>query len=213
MKLSEKVSTAIKNDIASGKLKKGEKIPAEPELMEIYGVGRSSVREAVKTLAMTGILKVQQGYGTIVASKIKEESLSHRLRRAEFEEINNVRALLEKEIVRLACLNRTAADLEHMQLLLAQRKKAIGAKQQKKCADADIGFHISIAKASGNNVLLDLYQNFTTVIRNFFKERDQDDIVHFEQSQAMHEDLASAIAQKDLQVADQLIKNILENNY
>lgn len=213
MKLSEKVSIAIKNDIASGKLKKGEKIPPEPELMEIYSVGRSTIREAVKSLAMSGILKVQQGFGTIVASKTKEEPLSQRLRRAEFDEINTVRALLEKEIVRLACTHRTEADLEQMKNLLNERKKSIAAKQQKKCADADINFHISIAKASGNNVLIDLYENFTNVIREFFKKRDEDDILHFETSQASHEELAKAIASKDQALADHLITTILDNNY
>lgn len=213
MKLSEKVSIAIKKDIAAGKLKKGEKIPAEPELMEIYAVGRSTIREAVKTLAMSGILKVQQGYGTIVASKIKDEPLSQRLRRADFEEINSVRFLLEKEIVRLSCLNRTAADIEQMQQLLDQRKKAIADGNQKKCADADISFHISIARASGNQVLLDLYQNFTSVIRDFFKKRAEDDISHFESSRVLHEELAAAIARQDQESAAQLIKNILDNNY
>lgn len=213
MKLSEKVSIAIKNDIASGKLKKGEKIPPEPELMEIYDVGRSTIREAVKTLAMSGILKVQQGFGTIVASKIKEEPLSQRLRRAEFDEINTVRALLEKEIVRLACIHRTEADLEQMMDLLDQRKRSIEAKQQKKCADADINFHISIAKASGNLVLLDLYENFSKVIRDFFRKRDQDDILNFQSTQVSHEELAKAIASKDQRSAEKLITIILDNNY
>ncbi|MDO7744346.1 MAG: GntR family transcriptional regulator, partial [Pedobacter sp.] len=58
-KLSDKVIIAIKNDIAGGRLKKGQKIPAEPELMELYQVGRSTIREAIKTLAISGILKVQ----------------------------------------------------------------------------------------------------------------------------------------------------------
>lgn len=213
MKLSEKVSIAIKNDISSGKLKIGEKIPAEPELMELYAVGRSTIREAVKSLAISGILRVQQGFGTIVASKIKEEPLSQRLRRAEFEEINTVRALFEKEIVRLACANRSDADIHQMHLYLEQRKAAILSNHQKKCADADISFHISIARASGNLVLAELYQNFSTVIREFFRKRDQDDIGHFKQSQASHEALATAISSQDLPAAALLIQSILDNNY
>lgn len=213
MKLSEKVGIAIKNDIASGKLKKGEKIPAEPELMELYAVGRSTIREAVKTLAMSGILKVQQGSGTIVASTIKDEPLAQRLRRAEFEEINQVRALLEKEIVRLACLHRTEKNLDEMQVLLQQRKKAITNNQQKKCADADIHFHISIARASGNQILMEMYENFSTVIRDYFKKRDQDDIGHFKKTQSAHEELAAAITNQDTVAADYLIKSILDTNY
>lgn len=213
IKLSDKVIIEIRKDIASGKLKKGEKIPAEPELMEHYGVGRSTIREAIKTLAISGILKVQQGSGTFVVSKIKDETLSQRLKRADFEEINTVRALLEKEIVKLASQHRSDADLTTMETLLLQRKKAIEEQQQKKCAEADIAFHISIAKASGNQVLSDLYENFSSVLRNFFELRDATDIKHFSNSQHLHEALFEAIKKQDPKQAEQLTIDILDNNY
>ncbi|MBB6500090.1 FadR/GntR family transcriptional regulator [Pedobacter cryoconitis] len=211
--LSDKVINALKNDIASGKLKKGARIPAEPELMERYEVGRSTIREAIKTLAISGILKVQQGSGTFVASKIKDETLTQRLRRADFEEINTVRSLLEKEIVRLACQNRTASDISKMLHCLELRKKAIVADQQQKCTDADIAFHISVAKASGNQVLLDLYQSFTSVIRNFFAKRKEENMIQFAKSHQWHEELAQAIKEQDQQAAQQLIQTLLDNNY
>ena len=213
IKLSDKVIIEIKKDIASGKLKKGEKIPAEPELMEHYGVGRSTIREAIKTLSISGILKVQQGSGTFVVSKIKDETLSQRLKRADFEEINSVRALLEKEIVKLASQHRSDADLTMMENLLQQRKKAIEEQQQKKCAEADIAFHISIAKASGNQVLSDLYENFTVVMRNFFELRDAADIKHFSSSQHSHEALFEAIKKQDSNLAEQITTDILNHNY
>jgi len=213
MKLSDKVIDAIKKDIAAGRLKKGEKIPAEPELMELYDVGRSTIREAIKTLAISGILKVQQGSGTFVASKIKDESLRQRLRRADFEEINTVRSFFEKEIVILAAANRTSADLETMHSYLKQREKAIEGNNQKKCAEADIGFHLSIAKASANTVLFDLYQNLALVIRDFFSKRDEENINHFARSQQSHEQLAEAIANQDQKSAEQILKSILQNNY
>lgn len=213
MKLSDKVITAIKKDIAGGKLKKNEKIPSEPELMAIYQVGRSTIREAIKTLAISGILKVQQGSGTFVASKIKDESLTQRLRRADFEDINAVRSLLEIEIVKLACKNGTEEDLEQLYLHLSQRKNAIDAADQKKCAAADIAFHISIAKAAGNPVLFDLYQNFSSVMHTFFTARDEESVAHFAGSHPAHEQLADAINHKEQQLAEQLINSILQNNY
>lgn len=213
MKLSDKVIDAIKKDIAAGRLKKGERIPSEPELMELYDVGRSTIREAIKTLSISGILKVQQGSGTFVASKIKDESLRQRLRRADFEEINSVRSFFEKEIVRLAAIHRTEADIESMRSHLHQRRMAIEANNQKKCADADIGFHVSIAKASGNSVLFDLYQNLSSVIHDFFSKRDEENIDHFARSQQSHEQLAEAIANQDQKSAEQLLKTILQNNY
>lgn len=213
VKLSDKVIASIREDIASGKLKKGEKIPAEPELMELYGVGRSTIREAIKTLAIAGTLKVQQGSGTFVTSLPRNETLSQRLRRAEFQEINSVRLMLEKEITRLACQNHTPADLEQIRLHLQERGLAIRNKQQQKCADADIAFHICIAKASGNKVLTDLYQSFTLVIRDFFSKRKEENMKHFEKSHPMHQKLAAAIAARDQKLAEEVTQYILENNY
>ena len=212
-KLSDKVIMTIKNDIAGGRLKKGQKIPAEPELMELYQVGRSTIREAIKTLAISGILKVQQGSGTFVTSKIKDETLNQRLRRADFDEINAVRSLLEKELVRLACINRNEQHLLVMEEFLAKRKAAIEANAEKKCTDADIDFHIAIARASGNSVLTDLYQSFTKVMRDFFSKREAQNIARFADSQPKHEALARAIADRDQELAEEITANILNNNY
>jgi len=85
-KLSDQVANKIRHDIDQHKYKTGEKIPAEPELMKLYNVGRSSIREAIKTLAMTGILKVQQGSGTFVNTGMQHETIDQRLRRADFDE-------------------------------------------------------------------------------------------------------------------------------
>ncbi|WP_442590568.1 FadR/GntR family transcriptional regulator [Pedobacter sp. AW31-3R] len=212
-KLSDKVIIAIKNDIAGGRLKKGEKIPSEPELMDLYQVGRSTIREAIKTLAISGILRVQQGSGTFVASKVKDETLNQRLRRADFEEVNAVRALMEKEIVRLACIHRTAEQLQLMQELLRKRNDAVEANAEKRCADTDIEFHITIAKASGNTILADIYQSFTKVIKSFFSKREDQTIAHFAKSQHLHEQLAQAIALRDEESAIHFIQHILDNNY
>lgn len=204
---------AIKNDIAAGRLKKGQKIPAEPELMELYQVGRSTIREAIKTLAISGILNVQQGSGTFVTSRIKDETLNQRLRRADFEEINAVRSLLEKELVKLACSNRSDTDLLLMEGFLMKRRAALEAQDNKKATDMDIGFHIAIAKASGNTVLADLYESFTKVMRDFFSKREERNITHFLGTQPAHEALAKAIGNRDQQLAEQLTENILNNNY
>src|SRR5882757_384726 len=93
--LGSRVINQIRNDIAQGKFKLNEKIPAEPELMQLYGVGRSTIREAIKTLATAGILKVQQGSGTFVNSFVSEQTIEQRLKNADFDQINVVRILLE----------------------------------------------------------------------------------------------------------------------
>jgi len=213
MKLYDKIVNQIKEDITSGKFKAGEKIPPEPELMKLYNVGRSTIREAIKTLAISGILSVRQGSGTLVNSNFQTGSMEQRLRRADFDEINAVRALLEKEIVKLATIHHTEAQLAEIELTLEKRKIAIQSEKPQDCANADIDFHMAIAKASGNAVLAELYYSFTLIMRNFFSERDVQGISHFAMNHYMHEQLYQAIKSKKPNQSQFVIQKILENNY
>jgi DNA-binding FadR family transcriptional regulator len=211
--LGSRVISQIRNDIAQGKFKLNEKIPAEPELMQLYGVGRSTIREAIKTLATAGILKVQQGSGTFVNSFVSEQTIEQRLKNADFDQINAVRILLEGEIVRLAAQNRTRAHIDQIEQCLEKRKQAIQSEQRQACVDADIAFHMAIAHASLNNVLADLYESFTLIIRDFFSKREAQGISHFAMSHHLHEQLFKAIKAQKVKQAEQLIQQILNNNY
>jgi len=211
--LSNRVIKLIKNDIAQGKFKLNEKIPAEPELMQLYSVGRSTIREAIKTLAMSGILKVQQGSGTFVNSFVNTETIEQRLKRADFDQINSVRKLLEGEIVKLAAQNNSEVHIAQIEQSLENRKLAIQSDNRQACVDADIAFHMAIAQASLNNVLADLYESFTLIIRDFFSKREAQGIGHFAMSHHLHEQLFRAIKAQKVKQAGQLIQQILDNNY
>jgi DNA-binding FadR family transcriptional regulator len=213
MKLYDKIVDQIKEDITSGKYKPGEKIPAEPELMKLYNVGRSTIREAIKTLAISGILKVQQGSGTFVNNSFQGVSMEQRLRRADFDDINAVRTLLEKEIVKLATLNYTQEQIVEIEQCLEKRKLAIQAEKPQECADADIEFHMAIARASANTALSDLYHSFTLIMRNFFSARDVQGISHFAMNHHLHEQLFKAIKSKKTNLSQQVLQKILDNNY
>ena len=212
-KLSDQVTNKIRRDISQGIYKVGEKIPAEPELMKLYSVGRSTIREAIKTLAMTGILRVQQGSGTFINAGVQHETIDQRLRRADFDQVNAVRKLLEAEIIRLATKNHTEKDLEEMKECLEKRRLAILTDGLQACVDADIVFHVAIARASSNDVLADLYQSFTSVIREYFAKREKLGVSHFAMSHLLHVQLLQAIKSKKEKQAQLAIDKIIENNY
>jgi DNA-binding FadR family transcriptional regulator len=213
VKLYDKIVEQIRKDIAGGKYKPGEKIPAEPELMKLYDVGRSTIREAIKTLAISGILKVQQGSGTFVNNNFQSVSIEQRLRRADFDDINAARSLLEKEIVKLATEKHTEANILEMERNLAWRKQAIKAENPEECAEADIAFHVAIADACANPVLSDLYQSFALIMRNFFSARDTQGISHFAMNHHLHEDLLKAIKSRKPALSQKAFQKILDNNY
>lgn len=213
VKLSDRISGLIKQDITQGKYKPGDKIPAEPELMKQYEVGRSTIREAIKALAMAGVLRVQQGMGTIVNAATDTEPIDSKLRRADFDEINAVRRMLDREIVSLAVENHTPEQLQQLETHLYNRKAAIEANNRQACTDADIAFHTTIAQASGNSVLFNLYQSFTAVILDFFSKREPQGIGHFAMSHHLHQQLYNAIKAKKLKQAREAMQQILDNNY
>lgn len=213
IKLSDRISRLIKDDIDKGKYQPGDKIPPEPELMKLYEVGRSTIREAVRALAMAGAVRVQQGMGTIVNAVTDAEPIDSKLRRADFDEINAVRRMLDREIVSLAVENHTNELMQQMELHLQNRKAAIEANNRQACMDADIAFHTTIAQATGNSVLFNLYQSFSNVIRDFFLKREPQGIGHFAMSHHLHQQLYNAIKTKKLKQAREAMQQILDNNY
>jgi DNA-binding FadR family transcriptional regulator len=126
--------------------------------------------------------------------------------------VNEVRALLEKEIIRLAVANRKPKDIKAIQQALAARNKAIGNNDYEGCKEADINFHTAIAKAGGNSVLADLYETFTHSIRSFFHHRDTNgDISSFAATTKLHEQLLAAIEAQNEKKALTINSQILAN--
>lgn len=195
--LAEEVAEQIRTEIGAGNYLPGEQLPIETELMKKFGVGRSSVREAVRILANSGLLRVQQGVGTFIEEPSGiTEPFVQRLKRADAQDLDEVRHLLEMKIAEKAALNHTAADLAEMQAHLDKRRQAAHAGVIEDCIQADIDFHLSIAKASGNEILSDLYQSFAMHLKSWFAQIYPDTAIFHETFQ-LHEDLYQRIKSGD----------------
>lgn len=206
--LAEEVAGRLKELIASGQYQVGDKLSTEPELMEQFGVGRSSIREAIKILTNDGFIKVRQGTGTTIISKTGfGEPLSQRLMRARFDEVNEVRLAIEEKIVEMAIERRSDADVIKMKHAVLLRGKYALAQNLAACVQADIDFHIAIAEASANSIMVEIYQTIAVHLKNMFLEKFSSTEV-FSETQDMHEQLVTAIADKDLQRALNISKGI-----
>jgi len=191
------IAEQLQKKISNGEIKEGQKIPTEPQLMEQFGVGRSTIREALRVLVHAGLLEKRQGSGTYVAhNSIMQEPLSHRLRRAEILEVYEVRKMLEIEMSRLAAERRGEDDLEQMRTALDLRLQAIQQGDLEAYAKADLEFHLTIARASKNAVASDLFRSFSSVLadalRKLTKEPNISDRQH-----PVHENLYQAIKDKN----------------
>src|SRR5919107_1276902 len=106
------VTERLSEKIRAGEWPVGGRIPTEPQLVEALGVGRNTVREAVRALVHAGVLECRQGSGTYVVSTDElSGAVTRRLADAEFAEAVEVRRAFEVEAARLAALRRTDSDL------------------------------------------------------------------------------------------------------
>jgi DNA-binding FadR family transcriptional regulator len=159
--LSEVVAEHLEAQIKAGLYKVNQKLPSEHELTKEFGVGRSSIREAIHKLENSGMVNVQQGLGTfVIAEKPVAESLSKLLQTAGDQHITEVRELLEIKIVEKAAQNRNEEDIRKIKSTLEKRKKAADQGKLLPWIEADIAFHLSIAAAAKNPVLTEVYTTF-----------------------------------------------------
>lgn len=206
--LAQEVADTLKHRIKSGALPLGSKLPTEPELMEKFGVGRSTIREAIKNLAQSGFVHVQQGLGTFVISLTGHTALDEKISDADFAEVFEVRQILELQIIEKACQHRSAHDLATMTTHLKERWKQAEAGQLNACIEADIAFHTTIAESCGNNILAELYKTLSVHVTRFFSQT-YTDTTPFTQSQTIHEELLQHIEAANPQKALQAAKKII----
>ena len=195
--LAEEVASKLQEQISLGQYKINEKLPIEAELMKSFGVGRSSIREAMKLLANSGLLRIQQGVGTFVQEVTgTQEPMDQRLKRASLKDLDEVRQLLELKIAEKAAINRTDDDIVAMKQHLANRMKTANEGLLEECVEADIQFHIAIAEASKNEILADLYKSVSKHLKKEFLKLYPDTEV-FKETYIIHEQLLKNIIAKD----------------
>jgi DNA-binding FadR family transcriptional regulator len=209
--LAEAVADQLQAAIIRGTYAVGEKLPTEPELMEQFGVGRSSVREAVRLLANSGWVRAQQGVGTFVASQSGAgRPLVKILEEASFTELDELRLMLEIKIVEKAAINRTSRDISRMQQQLKKRWQYAQKNNLDACVQADIAFHTTLAEASRSGIMLDLYKTIADYLRLEFLHK-YNDTQEFLATQERHEELLQAIAEQ--RAEDAITIATLINNF
>jgi GntR family transcriptional repressor for pyruvate dehydrogenase complex len=157
--ISDEIVDQIMSMIDKGDLKPGQRLPSERELCKNFGAGRSSLREALRCLCIVGVLTARVGEGTSVAingGKFLGKIVEWRLitEQHDIEDLMQVRIALESVTAARAALLRSEEDVAKLQALLTKMEAAIN--DEKRFAVLDLEFHLSLATASGNFLILDL---------------------------------------------------------
>jgi DNA-binding FadR family transcriptional regulator len=163
--LVEQATEHLREQILGGQWPVGTRLPGESALAASLGVGRSTVREAVRALAEAGLVRSRQGAGVFVVSTEPLEDYGARLRRAAVADVHEVRAMLEVQAVRLAARRRTDEDVAAMVAALAARRRASARDDDAAFVAADIALHAAVVAAARNPVLTGLFAEFAPVLR------------------------------------------------
>jgi DNA-binding FadR family transcriptional regulator len=158
--LIDRVIGQLRDEITHGRWQVGRRIPTEPELAELSGTSRNTVREAVQSLVHAGLLERRQGSGTfVVASSELAGAVSRRVAGAARRDVLEVRRSLEVGAAQLAASRRTEADVTRMREHLVARAQARRDADADAMVGHDVALHRAIAQATHNAVLVDLYEN------------------------------------------------------
>lgn len=168
--LAEQVEEQLLQYIRTKPVAVGGKLPNEFKLGEMFGVGRSTVREAVKSLVTKGILEIRRGAGTYVVSvsTVEEDPLG--IRNAEDKislalDLVEVRLLLEPGIAEMAAIHASPGDVRKLRRLCDQVEEKISRGEN--YIPDDIEFHTCIARCTGNKVMEQLIPIIDTAVMMF----------------------------------------------
>jgi GntR family transcriptional repressor for pyruvate dehydrogenase complex len=156
---AEDVRRQLISLIESGTLKVDERLPSEHELARDFGVSRPVIREALVGLTALGLATAHNGKGTFVTSdRVRTPLLLGQYSPAH---LNEVRRYLEVPSARLAAERRSADDIGRLAAILARLEDAADPAQRNKL-DAD--FHIAMAQAGGNPLLVKLIEDLRALL-------------------------------------------------
>ncbi|WP_219419606.1 FadR/GntR family transcriptional regulator [Pseudonocardia nigra] len=194
------VERLLRDLVRAGRWHVGDRLPNEVDLAKELGVGRSTVREAVRLLARDGVLDVRHGSGTFVADAAAARAdFATMLRRARLREVYEVRRALEVEAARLAARRVRPEDIHVLRETLS-RRQALAAGDPTTFVDADLRFHRAIVELAGNPVLADLFTSVLPVIREALVELERHETQRPDTSDA-HENLLTALERGDVEGA------------
>ena len=207
--LSQQVADQLEQQIVNGTYAVGDRIPTEPQLVEMFSVSRNTLREAIQSLTSAGILEVKQGDGTYVrATNRFHAHMSMEFQQVSLSNILEARNALEITIAHLASQRRTDEDLVKIHELLVARQTSEDV--EKEDTQVDIAFHMAIAEASHNKILNDLYCSISTYLESHIAERQQKTELNPDQIDALHEQLYLAIRDQLPEKASVCAQNILK---
>ncbi len=211
---SHDIVEQIKDSIFSGKLSPGDRLPSEKELVTQFGLSRITIRDALRVLESRGLIsiKVGAGGGAFVTQPTDEPMTQVfqdmiRLQRVGAKELVEARLVIETSIVTFAADRATQKDLDKMRLAIAQARTA-QANGEQRFTPYSVDFHMALAQAAKNRVLLFTVNSFRTPFYETLDKLTPDDRMA-RRAIDDHQSILDAIVERDAEKARRIMREHL----
>lgn len=211
-KVYEQVALQLERLILK-KLGPGDKLPSERELAETLGVSRSSIRDAIRSLELMGLVEPRQGAGTVVC-EVSAESLASPLtgllvrQEGHIAELLDFRKMLEPGLAARAATHASAEEIAEMEAVLVRQEQKV--RSGGIAIDEDSEFHYGVAVASNNSVVLKLLDILMDLLRET-RERSLQVKGRPQKSLAGHRRILAAIKRHDAEAAKAAMRRHIED--
>jgi len=205
-KVAEQLQAHILNE-----LKPGDMLPPERELVQMFRVSRSSIRDAIRRLETVGLLEPRQGVGTVVRDVSADAVIAPLAgvllqKRKVVHELLDVRMIIEPALARRAALHATPEQIAEMQAILDRQEEKVSSGEL--ATEEDTSFHYAIALAADNSVMLKLTHVLMDSLREL-RERSLEMGGRQAKSLAAHHRVFAAIKQGDAGAAEEAMRRHL----
>lgn len=173
----EEIAEQIRAEVAGGRLTVGTRLPSERALSEMFGVSRNTLREALRSLENSGLLRLQKGAAggafisersdAVVSTGLKD---MYHLGSIKPRELTEARIWLEAVIVREACRRATKKDIEALNGCIEASFRASEAGDFQLRAEKNIEFHRILAEITGNPIMMTVMNAVLDVLRDFIRK-------------------------------------------
>lgn len=213
--VAEEVFRILHDRIVSGDLKPGDKLPAQDKLAGEFNVSRNTIREAVYKLTVMGFLSPKQGVGTVVevpspSGYVTSLSSHFLLNPATVREFIEARLIVEQATSRLAGIRATQDEIGKLKDIIDQQKEALEKGDVDTLVRLGADFHMEVARASGNNVLLKFLEAIWELLHQFIGE-----VSHLpganQSSIKYHTEIYETIRARDTKKAEAKVREHLYN--
>ncbi len=214
-KLGESVFINLRDNILSGKLKEGDKLPSQEVLADSFGVSRTVMREALHKLSSLGLVESEQGRGTFVHSMKPSVLLDPFLTAMQFEnssirELLEVRYYIEKVIARLAAQRVHSDGLEKLNKQISIMDAFTRSGDHQDFAEADLAFHMALAQICKNDMLKMIICTIREMMRLFLEQFNRIEGAA-ERALAYHKRILKAVKNRDADKAEEEMANHIKD--